>query len=278
MSELFTDPAPVAVAPVVAAPVVAVPVVEKTPAPVVTPTPAVEEGGTLLGDEPKPAEEIAKLAEEAAAKATTEAAAKAEALKNETPEAKSIREKAEADKIAAEGNVIPDKYMAKMPDGQTLNQAVLDKLSPVLKEQKITAAGFQKIIDAWAPLAAEDAKNALAKQQEDAIKGWKDNVKKWGDETKEFFGQKLKAEMAHAARAIDKFSTDPKALRELMNDKPGTTGTGIGNHKLMVEFMINAGKLLGQDTFPKGNPPPGGKAGETDEGKASQMFPNNPPA
>ena len=81
--------------------------------------------------------------------------------------------------------------------------------------------------------------------------------------------------MAYAAKAINKFSSDPKALRELMNDKPGTTGTGIGNNKLIVEFMIKAGKLLGEDTFPKGNPAPGEKD-TSDEAKAKRLFPNNP--
>lgn len=271
---LFADPVPAApVTPV--APVVAAPEVPVTPAPV-TPAPVVEGDGTLLGVEQKPAEEIAKLAEEAKAKEIADAAAKAELLKNETPEAKSVREKAEADKLAADANTVPDKYTAKLPDGMTLNQVALDKLAPVLKELKITQGGFQKIIDVYAPIVNEQAATQIAKQQADAISGWKDNVKKWGDETKAMFGAKLNSEMSYAAKAIDKFSSDPKGLRELMNDKPGTTGTGVGNHKLMVEFMIKAGKLIGEDTFPKGNPPAGSKIGETDEGKASQMFPNNP--
>lgn len=77
--------------------------------------------------------------------------------------------------------------------------------------------------------------------------------------------------MAYAAKAIDQFSSDPKALRELMNDKPGTKGTGIGNNKLIVEFFIKAGKLLGEDTFPKGSPPAGDKD-NSDEAKAERMF------
>ena len=85
------------------------------------------------------------------------------------------------------------------------------------------------------------------------------------------FGPKLNTEMAYAAKAINKFSSDPKALRELMNDKPGTTGTGIGNNKLIVEFMIRAGKLLGEDTFPKGSPA-AGENDNSDEAKAERMF------
>ena len=146
-----------------------------------------------------------------------------------------------------------------------------DKLAPVLKEHKVTQAALQAILDVYAPHLQEQQKQGIALQQTEAIKAWKDNVKAWGEETKAAFGPKLKEEMAYAAKAINQFSSDPKALRELMNDKPGTTGTGIGNNMLMVEFMIRVGKLLGEDTFPKGSPQAGVKD-NSDEAKADRMF------
>ncbi len=270
------DKAPAAetvVAPAVTAPV---PVVEPVvnvadaPAPVVKEEPAAVApagDGTLLGDEPK----APQTAEEKAAADKAAADAKAEALKNETPEAKAAREKAEADAIA-KGNVVPDKYVLKAPEGMKVDEAFLnDKLAPVLKEHGVTQAAFQKIIDVYAPHLQAQQLAYVAQQQTEAIKAWKDNVKAWGEETKAHFGPKLNEEMAYAAKAINKFSSDPKALRELMNDKPGTTGTGIGNNKLIVEFFIKAGKLLGEDTFPRGSNPPG-THDNSDEAKAERMF------
>ena len=270
-------PAPDAVKPVVDAPVSdsQIPAADKPVAdkPVVDKPP--EGDGTLLGEEPKSSEEIAKLAAEADAKAKAEADAKAEALKNETPEQKAAREKLEAE-AQAKAKLVPDKYTLKAPEGMKVDEAFLnDKLAPVLKTYGVTQEAFQKIIDVYAPHLQEQQKQGIALQQTEAIKAWKDNVKAWGEETKAFFGPKLNEEMAYAAKAINKFSSDPKALRELLNDKPGTTGTGLGNNKLLVEFMIKAGKLLGEDTFPKGNPPPGEKD-TSDEAKAKRLFPNNP--
>ena len=71
------------VTPVVETPVVVAP--EATTLAAEVPVKAPEGDGTLLGEEPKSADEIAKLAAEADAKAKAEADAKAEALKNETP-------------------------------------------------------------------------------------------------------------------------------------------------------------------------------------------------
>jgi len=267
--------APAPETPIVETPVLETPAKVETPAPAVKETPAPEADGTLLGEEPKSADEIAKLAAEATAKAKADADAKAEALKNETPEQKAEREKLEAE-TAAKAKLVPDKYTLKAPEGMKVDEAFLnDKLSPVLKTYGVTQEAFQKIIDVYAPHLQAQQKQYVEAQQTEAIKAWKDNVKAWGDETKEIYGVKLAAEMAYAAKAINKFSSDPKALRELMNDKPGTTGTGIGNNKLIVEFMIKAGKLLGEDTFPKGNPAPGEKD-TSDEAKAKRLFPNNP--
>lgn len=260
------------VAPVTPVPVTPVtPVPEVKPAPVVVPPVTPEGEGTLLGEEAKPAEEIARLAAEATAKAKADADAKAEALKNETPEQKVAREKAEAD-AAAKSKTVPDKYTLKAPEGMKVDQVFLDtKLSPVLKEHGVTQEAFQKIIDVYAPHLQEQQKQGILAQQEEAIKAWKENVKKWGEETKEVYGTKLNSELAYAAKAINKFSSDPKGLRELLNDKPGTTGTGIGNNKLLTEVLIKAGKLLGEDTFPKGSPAPGDND-NSDEAKAERMF------
>ena len=297
MGNPFDKVTPVADAPVTpVTPAPVTPVVPVTPEVVApaekpaaeAPVKAPEGEGTLLGQE----EKVEKTAEEKAAEAAeatkvAEAKAKVDAEnkklleaddKTLTPEQLAKKQeliKAEAD-AKAKADVVPDKYTLTAPKGMTVDQDFLDnKLAPVLKENKITQAAFQKIIDVYAPHLQAQQKMYVEAQQTEAIKAWKENVKAWGEETKAIYGSKLNAEMAYAAKAINKFSSDPKALRELMNDKPGTTGTGIGNNKLIVEFMIKAGKLLGEDTFPKGNPAPGEKD-TSDEAKAKRLFPNNP--
>ena len=256
-----TPAAPVIpVAPVTPVPVTPVaPVPEVKPAPVaVVPAVKPEEEETFLGGEEKTPEEKA-AAEKAAADA------KAEVLKNETPEEKVAREKAEAE-AAQKANIVPEKYEVKAPEGMKVDQAFLDnKLAPVLKEHGVTQAAFQKIIDVYAPHLQDQLKQQVANQQTEAIKGFKEMIKGWGKETSEWLGAKPEEARAPAARAINKLSSDPAGLRAILND------TGIGNHKLVVEMFIKAGKLLGEDSFPKGSPAPG-TADTSDEAKAERMF------
>lgn len=261
-------------------PVVDKPVVD-APAKVEEPKPAAEVEGTLLGKEEKTAEEIA--AETAVATKAAEEKAKVDAEnkklleadeKTLTPEqlAKKqelVKEKAAAD---AKSKTVPEKYEVKAPEGMKVDQVFLDtKLAPVLKEHGVTQEALQKIIDVYAPHLQEQLKQGITAQQDDAINAWKDNVKAWKAETKEVYGTKLDSEMAYAAKAINKLSSDPKALRELLNDKPGTTGTGLGNNKLIAEMFIKAGKFLGEDTFPIGSKA-AGEADTSDEAKAERMF------
>jgi hypothetical protein len=147
-----------------------------------------------------------------------------------------------------------------------VDQDFLDnKLAPVLKEHGITQEAFQKIIDVYAPHLQAQQKQGILAQQTEAINAWKENIKKWGDETKEWLGAKPDEARAPAARAINKLSSDPAGLRAILND------TGVGNHKLVVEMFIKAGKLLGEDSFPKGSPV-AGDHDNSDEAKADRMF------
>jgi hypothetical protein len=53
--------------------------------------------------------------------------------------------------------------------------------------------------------------------------------------------------VAPATKLINTFGgKDAPALRQLLTD------TGLGNHPLMVKFLIAAGKSIGQDSFVEG--------------------------
>lgn len=199
------------------------------------------------GEEKKatPADDVAALAKKAEAE-------KAEKLKNETPEEKTAREAQE--KVEREsGNFVPDTYEFKIPEGMELDKGLVDTVTPIFKEAKITQAVAQKLVDAYAPYV----KTQVETQQKAAIDGWKAQVKSWGEETKkEFSTGDFNKNVAPAARFISKFGgEDAKAIRQLFKE------TGVGNHKLIVKMLVNAGKSLVEDSFVEGKENKGGEGG-----------------
>lgn len=264
-------PAPAATPAAPATPPAAAPVAPAA-APAAPATPAAPT--TLLGKDPATPAAPAPVAETLEQKAAKEAVVAEEKRLMEADEKTLSAEdlvKKQAivkakEEAAAAGKTVPEKYTVKAPEGMTVNQDILDKLTPILKEQSITQEGFQKIVDVYAPYIQEQTKTAILQQQSEAIAGFKETVKGWGEETSKELGPEPDKTLAPAARAINKLSTDPKGLRALMEE------TGVGNHKLFVQFMIAAGKLLGEDTFVE----PGKETAAPGGVDPKVMFPTSP--
>lgn len=154
----------------------------------------------------------------------------------------------------AKANTVPEgDYVFKLPEGQELDKGLVDLVSPIFKEAKITQAVAQKLVDAYAPYV----KASVETQQKAAIDAWKAQIKSWGDETRKEFGTgDFNKNVAPAAKFINKFGAeDAKAIRELFKE------TGIGNNKLIVKMLVNAGKSLVEDDFVEGKENKGGEGG-----------------
>lgn len=150
----------------------------------------------------------------------------------------------------------PEAYEAfKLPEGVELDEAMLEKATPIFKEMGLSQEKAQQFIDLYTDVRmAEATKEAEAFAE--VHKNWVQTVKKqFGD------GDTLKANMTFAGKAIDKFG-GPK-LREMFNE------TGIGNNPVMVEFMVNLGKMIGEDGVT-----PNGDAGGGDKDRAEIMYPS----
>lgn len=163
---------------------------------------------------------------------------------------------------AAKAQTVPEKYEVKLPEGMTLNQAMVEKLTPVLKELGVTQANFQKLADVFAPQMKAQAET----QQQEAIAHYKEIVKGWRTEAIKELGPKWNEELAVAAKAMDQAQIP--GLREMAEE------TGVGNHPAFVKFAIWAGKMIRQDSFGGGNAP-GGSLSEQE--KLNVMYPSMKP-
>jgi len=161
--------------------------------------------------------------------------------------------------------VVPEKYDLKVPEGMTLDQAMLDKISPVFKELKISQEGAQRLADVYAPYIKE----MVEQSRTTAVGEFNKMVGDWKAETtKELSkdGAKSEQELAHAAKFIDKFG-GPE-LRQVLNE------TGLGNHIALVKAFIKAGKAIANDSFPDSTKRD--VKDDSEEAKAKRMFPSMP--
>lgn len=189
------------------------------------------EESTLLGTENKT--EAGKDGQSAddAAKKDTEAGKGAE-NKNETPEQKAEREKQET-----ATKVVPEKYEFKVPEGMAIDQGLVDKFTPILKEGNITQGVAQKLADVFMSHQAAQ----IDAHKTAAIDFYNGMVKEWKADTIKELGADYEKQLALAAKAID--NSKIPGLREMANM------TGVGNHPAFVKFAIWAGKLVSQDSF-----------------------------
>lgn len=117
-----------------------------------------------------------------------------------------------------------------MPEGMTLDEAVLGKFTPIAKELGLDQAGAQKFVDFYAEMQAESAK------------AFADQVSQWGEETRndpEIGGAKFDENLKTAITGLQAFASPE--LVDLLNN------TGIGNHPEMIRFCRRVGMALRED-------------------------------
>ena len=182
-----------------------------------------------------------KEAQEAEDKRILEA--KDEDLKPEekAKKAEILKAKEDADKAAKE-NVLPEKYIFKVPEGMALDEKLVEKITPILKEGNVTQAVAQKLADAYAD-AAKEGQKAFEKVQEDNFNKFVDGLKA---ETLKELGTNAKVELAAAAKARDRFAS--KELITKLNQ------SGLSNDKDMIKLFITIGKAISEHKVIEGAP------------------------
>lgn len=239
VAETIEKPAAV-VAPAEVKPVAETPKVEAKPAVEVKPSSIISDAGKVV----TPA---AKVEESPEAKAAAELIAKTEAenkrlieADDKTLTAEELAKKQELVKAQdeAKAKTVPDKYEIKAPEGMTLDEAVLEKFTPIAKELGLTNDQVQKL----ANFQAEQIKTAQTTQQSnfDAF------VERTKTEAVEFFGSKLAAELPYVAKGRDTFA-DAEVMDILDT-------TGFSNHKAFIAMFAKMGRAVSEDKLVEGKP------------------------
>ena len=162
---------------------------------------------------------------------------------------KAKKEKEEADKVKEAAEKPPEKYDIKVPEGMTLDQATLDKVSPIFKELGLSNAKAQKIADAYIEI-----NKANATAQETAFKKFVADLK---TETITALGADYKKEISFAAKVKERYFS-PGTIDKL-------NSSGLANDKDLILDLIKIGRAISEDKLVEGEPGKGGEKSLADK-------------
>lgn len=183
-------------------------------------------------------------AEESTLLGTQSESKESETSKESTEESGEAKE-GESKEGEEQSSEVPETYEAKVPEGLEgveIDQPLVDKLTPVLKDLKITQEGFQKLVNVFAPHVKEQAEAV----RQASLKSFNDMVGEWKAETQKALGADANAQLGKAATFIDKMAESQEhadQVRELLNE------TGVGNHIALVKLLVKAGNVISEDSF-----------------------------
>lgn len=141
-----------------------------------------------------------------------------------------------ANEAKAKAGQVPEKYEFKVPEGMTLDQALVDKVSPMFRELKLTQEGAQKLVDIYNEIVTASA-NAQAAN-------FKQFLKESYDETLKELGANYKEQLAYVAKVRDRFLSEE--TQEMLD------ASGLSNNKAFILDLIKLGKLISEDKLPPG--------------------------
>lgn len=169
---------------------------------------------------------------------------------------------------------VPESYEAfTMPEGVELDQAALERATPLLKELQLTQESAQKAVNHFATELqtgiTEGVKATVENPEflQNVMKGIDDaRDAEWITALKadpDLGGAKLDETKRLALKGVDKFGS-PALTKAL-------TETRLGNHPELIRMFAKLGALVKEDGG--GNPP---AAGGTEVPLAKRLYPNNP--
>lgn len=127
----------------------------------------------------------------------------------------------------------------KLPENTSLTKEYVDKVASFAKENGLTPAQAQKVLERDHAFFAENQKSAK-ENFEKQIMGWEKQVQ----EDKILGGDNFAANMEFAKRGFEKFSTPE--LKAILNQ------SGYGSHPEVVRMFYAIGKAMSDDSFHKG--------------------------
>jgi hypothetical protein len=131
----------------------------------------------------------------------------------------------------------PEKYEFKAAKDSTLDGEFVKGYEGIARELDLSQEKAQALLDKVSPVIRERQEALVAAQKA-----------KWAEDTKadkEFGGTNFDQNLGVARTALDKFGTPE--LKELVNV------TGIGNHPELIRFFYRVGKAISEDTFVGGH-------------------------
>lgn len=147
------------------------------------------------------------------------------------------------DKPQGEGAaVVPEKYELTLPEGVTVDQAMLDEATPVFKKIGLSNEQASELV----PVGLKMAEGAAKATVDQIVAAGQAQRKEWLDAAKadtEIGGAKWEESTHNAAKALDAFGFKAghpfrKALEE----------TGFGNHPDMIRAFAKIGaNMVGED-------------------------------
>lgn len=125
-----------------------------------------------------------------------------------------------------------------------LDTALIEAVSPVLKELKLPQDQAQKLVDAY---------NTIEQKKDADFKAWmKDKATENQAAVRKEWGHDFDANLAVAHRGIARFLSP--ALKTVLDE------TGLGNHPDFVKAFYAIGKMVSEDTPPRTAPVSSGRS------------------
>lgn len=148
----------------------------------------------------------------------------------------------------------PDKYdftALKLPDGVTLNPALVDAVAPVLKELGLSQEQANKLVEAHAKTTAELFKADEAKREADFTAFMAQKAKESLAAIKAKHGASYEANLATAQKGMARICSP--AMKALLDE------TGLGSNPEFFEAFLAVGKMVSEDRPPNSTTPPGAR-------------------
>lgn len=165
--------------------------------------------------------------------------------------------------------VVPDKYEFTVPEGQTLDAALIDSATPIFRELGLDQAGAQKLVDFYTKVSG-DAATKDAEAINTVRADWRNQV--MADKE---LGSKIESVKAEIGKAFAQLpAEESKALREALDI------TGAGDHPAVVKAFYKLAQMVNEGSHVSGAGP--SKHGQSPTGNvtrpsmASAMYPNLP--
>jgi hypothetical protein len=145
-----------------------------------------------------------------------------------------------------------------LPDGIEVDASSLDAAKQLFAADGLSQERAQSYIDLYTARMQEAV--------EAPYRLWAETQREWQEAVKtdrEIGGPRLAANLAVAAKAVDRFGGD--ALRQALN------ASGAGNHPDVIRAFIRIGKAISEDALVLGR----GVAHES-RSRADRLYPNDP--